>query len=136
MHLRRAPAFTYAMRLEGATTSAFKIGWAFDWKQRERQFNQAAMPAAGGLRYRTVYHEIWETAFDAFRMEQALLRHFDSARHPQNREVVSAVGEDKLLAAWIRCLQATKQTRQLQTEVPARPVQGSSPGSGDEVRSI
>jgi hypothetical protein len=136
MHLRRAPAFTYAMRLEGATTSAFKIGWAFDWKQRERQFNQAAMPAAGGLRYRTVYHEIWETAFDAFRMEQALLRHFDSARHPQNREVVSAVGEDKLLAAWIRCLQATKQTRQLQTEAPARPVQGSSPGSGDEVRSI
>jgi hypothetical protein len=26
MHIRRAPAFTYAMRLEGATTSAFKIG--------------------------------------------------------------------------------------------------------------
>jgi hypothetical protein len=66
MHMRRAPAFTYAMKIEGATVPAFKFGWAFDWKQRERQFNQAAMPIIGGLRYQTVFHEIWETAFDAF----------------------------------------------------------------------
>jgi len=115
MHVRRAPAFTYAMRLEGAMEPAFKIGWAFDWKQREQQFNQSAMPIIGGLRYRTVYHEIWDTAFDAFRMEQALLRHFHVARHPQNHEIISPVGDSDLLTAWIQCLQAIQQARRIPT---------------------
>jgi hypothetical protein len=124
MHLRRAAAFTYAMRLEGAAAPAFKIGWAFDWKQRERQFNQVAMPIVGGLRYRTIYYEIWETAFDAFRMEQSLLRHFDAVRHPQNREIVSRVKEDDLLAGWIRCLQATKQRQRISANCAAQPASG------------
>ena len=89
------------MRLEGAAVPAFKIGWAFDWKQREQQFNQVAMPLVGGLRYRTVFHEIWETAFDAFRMEQSLLRLFGAARHPQNREIVSPLTDNDLLAGWM-----------------------------------
>ena len=36
MHMRRAPAYTYAMRVAGARPIAFKIGWAFDFKQRGR----------------------------------------------------------------------------------------------------
>ena len=40
MHLRRAPAFTYAMLIEGAAKSAFKIGWAVDYRVREREFNR------------------------------------------------------------------------------------------------
>lgn len=100
MHMRHAPAFTYAMRIEGASASAFKIGWAFDWKQRERQFNQTAMPAIGGLRYRTVLQELWDAAFEAFRMEQVLLRRFNSVRHAQNIEVVSPLIESELLRVW------------------------------------
>lgn len=100
MHMRRAPAFTYAMAIEGATTPAFKIGWAFDWKQRERQFNQAAMPQIGGIRYRTILQELWGTAAEAFRMEQALLRSFDALRHAANVEIVST-DSDRLQRAWI-----------------------------------
>lgn len=47
MHMRRAPAFTYAMAIEGASIPAFKIGWAFDQKQREQHFNQTSMPLIG-----------------------------------------------------------------------------------------
>lgn len=101
MHMRRAPAFTYAMMIEGASPSSFKIGWAFDWRQRERNFNQASMPELGGVRYRTILHELWDTAIDAFRMEQALLRHFDALRHARNQEVVSAVAADTIQQSWI-----------------------------------
>ncbi|MEI2387848.1 hypothetical protein [Breoghania sp. JC706] len=89
------------MMIEGASPPSFKIGWAFDWRQRERDFNQVAMPELGGVRYRTILHELWDTAMDAFRMEQALLRHFDALRHARNQEVVSAVAADKIQKSWI-----------------------------------
>jgi hypothetical protein len=111
MHMRRAPAFTYAMIVEGASTPSFKIGWAFDWKQRERHFNQAAMPDLGGVRYRTMLHELWDTAKDAFLMEQALLRTFDVLRHPHNREVVSSVAADTVQKQWIDYLIAHRARR-------------------------
>ncbi|CAO4132628.1 hypothetical protein OFEAOIEE_LOCUS348 [Methylorubrum extorquens] len=101
MHMRRAPAFTYAMRIEGAATPCCKIGWSFDWGMRERQFNQAAMPEVGGLRYRTILHELWDTAAEAFRMEQALLRKFDARRHPQNREILASTDVLTIQGAWI-----------------------------------
>lgn len=110
MHMRRAPAFTYAMAIEGATTPAFKIGWAFDWKQRERQFNQAAMPQNGGVRYRTILNELWGTASEAFRMEQALLRTFDAARHAANIEIVIS-DPDSLQRVWIDHLMAIRRAR-------------------------
>lgn len=109
MHMRRAPAFTYAMAIEGAATPCFKIGWSFDWRQRERQFNQAAMPDIGGLRYRAVLHELWDSAMDAFRMEQALLHTFDARRHPRNREVLATVDEASVQHAWIDYLLAFRR---------------------------
>ncbi len=48
MHLRRAPAYTYAMAIEGASRVAFKIGWAFDFRIRQRQFNLYALPLLSG----------------------------------------------------------------------------------------
>lgn len=111
MHMRRAPAFTYAMAIEGAATSCFKIGWLFDWKLRERQFNQAAMPDIGGLRYRTAFHELWDTAMDAVRMEQVLLRTFDARRRPQNREILAKLDEATVQKAWIDYLMAFRRRR-------------------------
>lgn len=109
MHMRRAPAFTYAMIIEGARADAFKIGWAFDWEQRERHFNHSSMPALGGLRYKTRFHQLFATARDAFRMEQALLRHFDGRRHRDNVEIVSPLTVDELDRAWIDYLVALKR---------------------------
>jgi hypothetical protein len=101
MHVRRAPAFTYALRLNGASAIAFKIGWAFDYKQRTRQFNTASMPQLGGISYSPVLNQLWDTARQAFAMEQALLRHFDARRHPHNGEVIFGVTENELQSAWI-----------------------------------
>lgn len=48
MHMRCAPAVTYALEIKVAKRSAFKIGWSFDYKQqRARGFNHAFMPALG-----------------------------------------------------------------------------------------
>lgn len=100
MHMRRAPAFTYAMELVGAQVSAIKIGWAFDWKTRQRQFNHASMPTIGGVRYKTFLHHLWNTAEAAFRMEQTLLRQFDNRRHSANNEVVIPLAKEELEHAW------------------------------------
>ena len=101
MHLRKAPAYTYCMEVEGAERPTFKIGWAFDFKVRERHFNQSALPQIGGLRYRTKLNHLWDTAQEAFAMEQALLRHFDAKRHPANREIVFGVTYAEVERAWI-----------------------------------
>ena len=69
MHMRRANAFTYAMKIEGARSGAFKVGWAFDYKRRAEDFNHAAMPDLGGLRYIPVFFHLWDTARMAFSME-------------------------------------------------------------------
>jgi hypothetical protein len=110
MHMRRAPAFTYGMIVEGATSGpALKLGWAFDWKQRERHFNQMAMPIMGGLRYRTILYQLWQTALEAFSMEQSLLRRFDTLRHPQNREILSGIETQKMENAWYDYVHTAKQ---------------------------
>jgi hypothetical protein len=102
MHMRRAPAFTYAMELEGASHPAFKIGWAFDYKARERQFNLTALPLLNGLRYHTRLFQFWATAIEAFRMEQALLCKFNSLRHPSNSEVVVPIVLEALQTSWLQ----------------------------------
>jgi hypothetical protein len=100
MHVRRAPAYTYAMEIRGASHIAFKIGWAFDYKARARQFNLYAMPTIGGLSYNVILVELWETARKAFRMEQNLLKSFDDNRHPANREIVNGISREQLNFAW------------------------------------
>jgi hypothetical protein len=100
MHMRRAPAFTYAMEIQGAKHSAVKIGWAFDWLQRERVFNHAALPVIGGLRYKAKLHQLFDTARDAFRMEQWLLNRFDDRRHVNNIEIVTPLTLAELQSDW------------------------------------
>lgn len=102
MHLRRAPAYTYCMEVEGAERSAFKIGWAFEYRARERQFNQSAMPDIGGVRYRTKLNQLWDSARAAFEMEQTLLHHFDDHRHPANREILFGVRFGEIEDAWLK----------------------------------
>jgi hypothetical protein len=100
MHMRRAPAYTYALRIVGAKFNTFKIGWAFDFKQRARQFNHASMPDLGGLEYVPFRFQLWDSARQAYVMEQALLAHFDSIRHFANNEIVQDVIDDDLDTAW------------------------------------
>jgi len=52
MHVRHAPAYTYAMKIEGTAETLFKVGWAFDYKKRQRDFNLSSLPQLGGLRYK------------------------------------------------------------------------------------
>jgi hypothetical protein len=126
MHMRRAPAFTYAMELEGASQPAFKIGWAFDYKARERQFNLAALPQLNGLRYRTRLFQLWGTALEAFRMEQTLLRKWDKLRHPSNPEVVVSIVLNALEASWLQyIMEQRRATRGPVTRAQPYPVRGT-----------
>ena len=48
MHMRAFSTYTYAMEIRGPQRLANKIGWAFGYAQRARQFNQSAcLPSAG-----------------------------------------------------------------------------------------
>lgn len=108
MHLRRAPAYTYAMEIVGAKPVAFKIGWAFDFKSRQRQFNHAALPGLGGLKYQSRLFRLCDTAMQAFRFEQALLQHFASQQHPSNREVIHGISYEQLESTWGNVIQALR----------------------------
>ena len=109
MHMRRANAFTYVMKIEGAKPRAFKIGWAFDYKHRTDEFNHASMPELGGLRYAPVFSQLWDTARMAYNMEQQLLQEFTENRHPENQEIITGVEEQKLLEKWVVCLQYVRE---------------------------
>ncbi|MDR3511033.1 MAG: hypothetical protein P4L73_05330 [Caulobacteraceae bacterium] len=116
MHMRRAPAFTYALALTAPapgsrppTHLGYKIGWAFDWKARMRTFNHAAMPALGGLTYGPGMKNLWPTAMEAFRMEQAVLRRFEKARNRHNHEIVEGVTRDDLDLVWASCMAEVKR---------------------------
>jgi hypothetical protein len=100
MQMRRAPAHTYLMELEGGTQKAFKVGWAFEYRMREREFNKVALHELGGIRYRTKLYEFWGTAREAYQMEQAILNAFDQHRHPQNHEVICDVAFEKVWEIW------------------------------------
>lgn len=101
MHMRKAPAETYAMEIVGAKPRSFKIGWAFDHAQRARQFNQVAMSEIGGLQYKPFLFQRWNTAREAYAMEQRLLAHFEAHRHPMNHEIVHGLSDQELQAAWL-----------------------------------
>lgn len=105
MHMRRHAAFTYAMSIEGASISAFKVGWSFSFRKRQKQFNQASMPMLGGLKYQTKLHKLWDTARQAFAMEQQVLYQLREMRHRQNSEVVVGLTEAELLQVWNTCVE-------------------------------
>lgn len=109
MHMRMEAAETYAMQIGKPGQNAYKIGWAVRPTTRERQFNLAAMPAIGGLRYKLVLTAPWSRAHDAFAMEQELLRRFQSRRHPANQEVVTQLTWDELLSTWAAAQTAIKK---------------------------
>jgi hypothetical protein len=98
------------MKIEGVSSTLFKIGWAFDYRVRERGFNFVSLPQLGGVRYKTLLTELWDTARAAFKMEQALLRRLDDRRHPSNREVVCGIGLEAFQSAWAQCLQDMHST--------------------------
>jgi len=100
MHLRRAEAHTYSMRIIGARPAAFKIGWAFDFGLRAHQFNHSAMPDLGGLEYEPHFHHRWDSARQAYAMEQNLLTRFESQRHPYNNEIVVGITPEDFEKIW------------------------------------
>lgn len=102
MQMRSAPAYTYAMEIVGAGTTSYKVGWAFDYRIRARHFNQSSMPQLGGLKYKPVLNHLWDTARQAFHMEQRLLTAFEQNRHSANHEIVSGISYDELLGAWLK----------------------------------
>jgi hypothetical protein len=110
MHMRAFSAYTYAMEIKGPQGLAYKIGWSFDYAQRARQFNQAALPALGGVRYTPKLFHLWDTARQAFRMEQALLTHFARYRHRDNHEVLHGLTLDELQVFWIGFIQRGGKT--------------------------
>jgi hypothetical protein len=89
MHVRDRPAFTYAFKVEGNSGDAIKVGWAFDWKLRLRGFKQVAMSEIGGVRYSAHRFQLWDSARQAFRMEQTMLHRLADCRvYPDNSEML------------------------------------------------
>jgi T5orf172 domain len=111
MHMRASSAYTYALEIRGPQGVAYKIGWAFDFKQRARQFNQAALPALGGVSYTPKLFNLWDTARQAFKMEQAILKHFERHRHRDNHEVLHGLNFDELQTYWIGCIRTSGPSR-------------------------
>lgn len=100
MHMRQAPAFTYVMQVGAAALNAFKIGWAFDYKDRAGKFNHAAMPELGGLEYKPALVQLWDTAQLAYSMERQLLMNLEDKRHPSNNEIVTRVDSLTIERIW------------------------------------
>jgi hypothetical protein len=109
MHMRMEAAETYAMRIGEPGRNVYKIGWAVNPRTRERQFNQASMPALQGIRYQLVIRERWGRARDAFRMEQEILRRFQGRRHRDNQEIVVRVTESELLSVWTAAMDTVRK---------------------------
>ena len=53
--------------------------------------------------------QLWPTAMDAYRMEQAVLTRFHKARHPYNHEIVTDISKDALELAWASCIAEVKR---------------------------
>ena len=107
MHMRYAPAWTYLFKIQsfeqrrdgsyvnGPSNQLFKVGWAFDFEKRRRTFNRYAMPNQGGFSYITCEAFLWDTAREAYRMEQKFLARFSEYRSPENSEVLVVPAEDE-----------------------------------------
>ena len=104
MHMRRAPAYTYAMKVAGARPNAFKVGWAFDFKQRARQFNHAAMPGLGGQEYKpSPLPPLGHRAASLRDGAGATIQPVRSAT-PDNGEIITGLSEKELDGAWVAAI--------------------------------
>lgn len=104
MHMRQSQAYTYMLKIKGASTPCFKIGWAFDWEARMKKFNHASMPNIGGVEYTTCRHHKWHTAKQAYKMEQWILKELNENRHSDNNEIITGIEEKELLRVWIKAI--------------------------------
>jgi len=101
MHMRDAPAYVYWFHLViNGKIVGHKIGWAFEWKQRGQQFNSVSLAALGGLLYKEHRVQQFDTARQAFTVEQKILRSLDHKRHPSNREVLTGVASINIESVW------------------------------------
>lgn len=71
-------AYTYAFRFEG--TNCFKIGWAYDWKARLNEVNAHVPVEVLGRRWVRCLFEEWDSAKDAYAMEQRVLDSMDQSK--------------------------------------------------------
>lgn len=117
MHMRKGAANVYWFQLmAGQLVVGHKIGWAFDYRQRLRQFRAVSISALGGLEYRANRFQLFESARLAFQVEQKILRHFDANRHRSNREVLTGVEPEQIETIWNSCI-----TDALFGRLPRRP---------------
>lgn len=103
------------MRLEGARQSAFKIGWAFDYEKRARQFNRAALPNLGGIEYKVFLCHRWDTAKMAYHMEQNILKYLSQKRLSENNEIVTEIKEEEIKKLWCDLISETTELVNLLT---------------------
>jgi hypothetical protein len=121
MHMRNAPAFVYWFILvTDNKIVGHKIGWAFDWKQRLKQFNSVSLHPIGGLLYKAKRTQEFDTARQALHVEQELLKAFDSQRHPHNREVLRGPSTAQIEGVWNAHVQAAMLGRTV--DVTGHPV--------------
>jgi hypothetical protein len=103
MHMRQGMAHVYWFRLAADNQIVgHKIGWAFDYRQRLRQFRAVSMSALGGLQYQAHRFQSLESARLAFKVEQGILRTFDQHRHRSNREVLTGLDTSQIEQVWDR----------------------------------
>lgn len=101
MHMRETPAYTYWFHLVlGDKIVGHKIGWAFDYKQRLRQFRSVSLHKLGGIEYKPYRHQQLNTARLAFRAEQKIFGILDGKRHPSNREVLTKITKADIEVVW------------------------------------
>lgn len=59
-------------------------------KNRIKTFNKAALPDLGGVEYKLVLEHYWDTARQAYAMEQSLLEHFKKKKLSRTQKLLSA----------------------------------------------
>ena len=73
---------------------------AFDYRQRARKFDHAAMPSLRGLEYKPILIQLCSTARQAYAVEQKLLSLLADKLHADSGEMAFGLTEDELSAVW------------------------------------
>lgn len=60
------------------------------------------MPEIGGLQYLPIFNQLWDTAMEAYRMEQKILTFFNDYRNASNHEIIQRVSRKELEDIWIK----------------------------------
>lgn len=70
------------------------------------------MPDPNGLLYRVHRTQLFDTARQAYHVEQAVLEAFDAKRHHHNREILRGVRTEEIEKVWDFHVQETMLQRQ------------------------